>query len=177
VRLTLRGVGECDGWPEDLELLLLMQWLCEVERQQDAEETDPTAMAVDFAAAVGLLVEPEHLPGESAAALDDQAANLTGPDQGQVGDQELPSELPQADENKEEEVSPEVEQNRARLVRLYVLADLLLPMSWPISSCRTSGLESAISDGPTVALAIHARPETAPTLPRCQNGRRATRSN
>ncbi|GEM_PF-3865662 len=130
MRLTLRGVGECDGWPEDLELLLLMQWLCEVERQQDAEETDPTAMAVDFAAAVGLLVEPEHLPGESAAALDDQAANLTGPDQGQVGDQELPSELPQADENKEEEVSPEVEQNRARLVRLYVLADLLLPHFW-----------------------------------------------
>lgn len=131
VRLTLRGVRECDGGPQDLDLLLrLMQWLCEVERQQDlAEETDPTVKADDFAAMVSLMVEPAHTGDEYEAPLDGGAADVSDLDQEDVGDRELPSESSKADEN-DEEVSPEIEQNRATLIRLHVLADLLLPHFW-----------------------------------------------
>lgn len=133
VRLTLYGVRECDGGPEDLEWLLrLVQWLCEVERQQDlAEETDPTATAVEFAAAVGLIVEPEHPADESAGSTEDQAAGPSDVDQEEIGDEGLPSQSPESDRNKqEEEISPEILRNRVTLIRLYVLAELLIPHFW-----------------------------------------------
>lgn len=138
VRLTLRGVRECDGGPEDLGLLLrLVQWLCAVERQQDpAEETDPTATAIDFAAVVGLTVAPEHAAGEFAASPKDQPADKSDLGEEDLGDKELPSESSEADEDKEE-LSPEIEQNRATLVRLYVLAELLIPHFWSSASYPT----------------------------------------
>lgn len=128
VRLSLRGIRECDGGLEDLELLTrFMRWLCEIEQSQAVDdESDPVAESVDFAAAIGLPVEPdtqeaaptpEHEPTEPEIGLGGyEAAELSEGGNGEG----LAAEQP---------VSAEVEQNRATLARLRLLADLL-PRFW-----------------------------------------------
>jgi hypothetical protein len=136
VRLSLRGVRECEGGPDDLDLLVrLVQWLCEVERSQDSDETDPRAESVDFAASLGLSVEDAHPEGveadrpesDSGDEISHAAADLppTDVEAGSADAAEATSAL-----DEEAPVSAEVARNRATLARLYVLADLLVPHFW-----------------------------------------------
>ena len=127
VRLTLRGVQACEGGPDDLELLTrFVQWLCEIEQAQDlADESNPVAESIDFAAVIGLQVEADRY--ESAPAEELVGAETY------LGNAERTAESPAPGDGgaqvEEQPVSEEVQQNRATLARLRVLAELL-PRFW-----------------------------------------------
>ena len=127
VRLTLRGIQACEGGPDDLELLTrFVQWLCEIEQAQDlADESDPVAESVDFAAVIGLQVEADR--HESTLAEEPVGAETD------LGDAEGTAESPAPCDSgvqvEEQPVSEEAQQNRTTLARLRVLAELL-PRFW-----------------------------------------------
>ena len=127
VRLSLRGVRECHGGLDDLELLTcFLAWLCEIEQSQDiADESDPVAESVVFAAVIGLPVEDDNQ--EDAPA---QEPAVSGVDPGDAyGTEESPDPGADGGQVPPQRVSAEVEQNRSTLVRLRLLADLL-PRFW-----------------------------------------------
>lgn len=136
VRLSLRGIHECDGGPADLELLArYMQWLCGVEQSQDPDdESDLIVESVDFAAVIGLPVQADN-KGDTAQEGTPEEQPGRPED---LGDAEARPESAEGDEERQAEeeqpISAEVAQNRATLARLRVLADLLprfaSGMSW-----------------------------------------------
>lgn len=79
VRLTLSGVNECRGGPEDLELLVaLVGWLAVIEQTQDLEDVeDQRAEAVDFATVIGLPVgaDTQGLRAETEVGDEEVAKN------------------------------------------------------------------------------------------------------
>jgi hypothetical protein len=131
VRLSLRGIETCDGGPADLELLAaFIRWLVEVEQALDAlDDSDLVVTSVEFASAVGLRVE------EPKSSDGDDSGTAAGGDLG--GDRKEGAEQPlhvndqtNGDQSASEVVEdPEIEANRAALVRLRLLADLL-PRFW-----------------------------------------------
>lgn len=125
VRLTLRGVLECDGGQDDLELLVrFVQWLCELEQAPDlSDESDPVAEIVDFAEVVSLPVEPDR--------VEEGGTEDASPDTDHVdGSAVASSEAGEAEGRAAKQpISAEVEQNRAALARLRILAELL-PRFW-----------------------------------------------
>jgi hypothetical protein len=129
VRLTLLGIQQCEGGPEDLLLLLrLMQWLCEVERAQDpGDESDPIARGPDFADAIGLPVEEEGHHTDTEGGTTVPGAHLP-----EIGIDETASarQIEDAVQPSSPVISAEIERNRATLVRLYVLAELVIPHFW-----------------------------------------------
>lgn len=135
VRLSLRGVRACDGGPADLQLLAdFMCWLTDTEQSQDQEdESDLVVTSTEFAEVVGLRVEaePEGEVADARAAGTDGESLGTAPEPvdplgaADVADEEVMAEHPENTPTAD----AEVEENRATLVRLRLLADLL-PRFW-----------------------------------------------
>jgi hypothetical protein len=131
VRLSLRGVQACEGGSDDLELLAaFMRWLVETEQSQDPlDESDLTVTSVQFAEAIGLRLGQEAETDESSVS---EGANdnsiRADPERTVDGDAEQAAvakptiAMPSDDAAS---VDPEVEENRAALIRLRVLGDLL----------------------------------------------------
>jgi hypothetical protein len=133
VRLSLPGVRMCNGGPEDLRLLAdFMRWLTEVEQTQDpGDESDLVVTSVSFAEAAGLRVETETATNAAPASTtegNDLGAEPEPADASAVAD---PAETAALGEHPDHAApaDPEIEENRAALVRLRLLAELL-PRFW-----------------------------------------------
>ena len=130
IRLTLRGVAECQGGPEDLALLeQLVQWIVELERRdRGTEEDNLVADSVAFAAYLGIDLEPSRATN---GKHDDGASDSTT--SGHFGNSPQPSYNPLLQDASVPAAAPtmsaEIESARTRLVRVRILADLL-PNFW-----------------------------------------------
>ncbi len=125
VRLTLRGVHECKGGPEDLLLLVrFVEWLTRAEQVWDPKDGTPVATSIEFAGELGVLLEPPK-PERTKETTD--SADVTA----RTGQDEPPSQ--QAEGHTENQVMAEVdtkagtyiEDARAAVVRVRTLSDLV----------------------------------------------------
>jgi Protein of unknown function (Hypoth_ymh) len=132
VRLSLRGVQACEGGPEDLQLLAdFMSWLTETEQSQDpSEESDLTVTSVAFAESAGLRVEatPED---HADAGSETEGVESDDPASESAGTSDVVAPVTEETDGGDPDSAPdhEIEENRATLARLRMLAELL-PRFW-----------------------------------------------
>jgi Protein of unknown function (Hypoth_ymh) len=132
VRLSLRGVEICEGGPDDLNLLaVFIRWLVQVEQALDEfDDSDLVVTSVEFANTIGLRIEqPSSVDSRDGSASVSSDSIGTTPIAGGEVSSSRAGEPGDEASDVSAPLDPEIAANRAALIRLRLLADLL-PRFW-----------------------------------------------